>query len=349
MRSRKESIKNLLTNGGESGQIRSPSLVSPYNSIPELGRLAELSSRLGADPLLVQAATGNTSLKIGGTVWIKGSGKWLANAGHEDIFVPIDLAEARSRIARRRDPSECTSGASVETAMHVVIPHRVVLHLHSVNTIAWAVKRDAEEQLKEPLAGLRWRWIPYASSGLDLAMEIARAPQAEVFVLGNHGLVVCGSDCHAAERLLREVEARLRIGARMAAAPDDTLLAEAAGHGAWRLPVDCAAHSLATDAVSRRILTGGVLYPCQAIFLQEGDFRIVDDAGVLVREDARSTVDATLSGLAEVLARIPSQEAMRYLSTAEVAAVTHADVYRYRARVESSAPTLGMMRIHSLA
>ena len=26
--------------------------------------------------------------------------------------------------------------------MHAVMPHRVVIHVHSVNAIAWAVRRD---------------------------------------------------------------------------------------------------------------------------------------------------------------------------------------------------------------
>jgi len=47
------------------------------------------------------------------------------------------------------------------------------------------------DQLKERLAGLYWRWIPYAASGMPLAREIekavAGAPETDVLILGNHG------------------------------------------------------------------------------------------------------------------------------------------------------------------
>ncbi len=56
-------------------------------------RLLDLSARIGRDPLLVQASGGNTSIKLNGTLWIKASGKWLANADKEEILVPVRLAE----------------------------------------------------------------------------------------------------------------------------------------------------------------------------------------------------------------------------------------------------------------
>ena len=51
-----------------------------------LDNLRTLSARVGADPLLVQAAGGNTSLKDGGTMWIKASGTWLKDAAARDII-----------------------------------------------------------------------------------------------------------------------------------------------------------------------------------------------------------------------------------------------------------------------
>src|ERR1700691_292942 len=124
----------------------------------------ELSARLGSDPLLVQAGTGNTSVKIDGVLWIKASGKWLAHAGHDEILIPVDLAETRPCVQQDADPaaqygplSAKSLRTSVETAMHAVLPHRVVLHVHSVNAIAWAVRRDAAALLAERFAGLCWK------------------------------------------------------------------------------------------------------------------------------------------------------------------------------------------------
>jgi hypothetical protein len=86
-------------------------------------------------------------------------------------------------------------------------------------------------------------------------------------VLGNHGLVVCGHDCFTAERLLCDVERRLAITPRRFPKPDTTVLAMIARFSGWQFPDVDSLHALGTDAVSRKILKGGVLYPCQAIFL----------------------------------------------------------------------------------
>ena len=57
-----------------------------------LEAIRSLSANLGSDPLLVQAAGGNTSLKTDGVMWIKASGTWLRDALAKDIFVPLDVA-----------------------------------------------------------------------------------------------------------------------------------------------------------------------------------------------------------------------------------------------------------------
>ena len=134
----------------------------------ELTPLRELSARIGSNPLLTQASTGNTSIKLEGVLWIKASGKWMADAIREDILIPVDLAEVRQCVKQNVDPAARFTSASIETAMHAVLPHRVVLHVHCVNTIAWAVRKDARVQLEHQLDGLRWQWISYVPSGLPL-------------------------------------------------------------------------------------------------------------------------------------------------------------------------------------
>src|SRR5271168_2059028 len=124
---------------------------------PPIHDLRSLSAKLGRDPLLVQAASGNTSIKINGTLWIKASGKWLADADQEEIFVPVNMATMSA--------GGVNLTPSIETAMHAVLPHRVVIHVHSVNAISWAVQENGAARLAERLAGLSWAWIPYVASG----------------------------------------------------------------------------------------------------------------------------------------------------------------------------------------
>src|SRR5713101_8265716 len=239
-------------------------------NVAELTPLRELSARIGSDPLLTQASTGNSSIKLEGVLWMKASGKWMADAIREDILIPLDLAEAKECVKQKVDPVERYTRASIETAMHAVMPHRVVLHVHCVNTIAWAVRQDAPVQLEHQLDGLRWQWISYVPSGLPLACEIEKvlsgSPNTDVLVLGNHGLVIGGDDCGAIEDLLSQVQRRLAIRPRKAHQTDYAALAEIADGSSWDLPDDDGVHALGMDAISRSVLSGGILYPCQSIF-----------------------------------------------------------------------------------
>jgi len=329
----------------------------------ELKPLHELTGRVGADPLLTQASTGNSSMKLDGILWIKASGKWMADAGREDIFIPLDLSEVQRLVRQGVDPAERCGSASIETAMHAVLPHRVALHVHCVNTIAWAVRQDAPVQLQERLQGLRWRWIPYVASGMPLARDVENAlleaGGADVLVLGNHGLAIGGEDCGAVEELLFEVRRRLEIPVRPAHPADYTALAEIAGDSCWDLPDDDAVHALGTDAGSREILSRGLLYPCQAIFSGGGSsagsaaepfrsipcsefdgawerryvdrrFLIVEGRGVILNQSMSQAERAMISGLAQVVQRIRDTAPLHYLTEGDVAGISNSVAYHYR-------------------
>jgi rhamnose utilization protein RhaD (predicted bifunctional aldolase and dehydrogenase) len=301
----------------------------------DISSLVDMSARIGQDPLLVQAGTGNTSIKLDGVLWIKASGKWLADAQRDELFVPVDLSEARRAVKMKRDIAETHTGGlrpSIETAMHAVLPHRVVIHAHSINTIAWAVRHDGPQQVADRLAGLLWRWIPYVPSGIALASAIERdlagSPGADVFVLANHGLVVCGDSVEDAEALLREVDGRLAIGPRRAPAPAYGPLIPLTDRSEWRLPDIEELHALGTDPVSRRIISKGTLYPCQAMFFgRRSRFQIVEGCGIVVHEEITRTETAMLIGLMEVAQRVDRGAPVRYLTDAEVLGVLNADVY----------------------
>ena len=343
-----------------------PNLV-PLRLERELDDLRELSARVGNDPLLVQASNGNTSIKLEGILWIKGSGKWLARANQEDILIPVDMAEAREaveqtgEIGARRD-SRNGMRPSIETAMHAVIPHRVVIHVHSINTIAWAIRLDALEELAARLCGLAWQWIPYAPSGIPLAWQIKmameRAEDTNVFVLANHGLVVCGEDCAAAEGLLCDVERRLAIQPRAIARPDRVVLGNIARFSDWQIPDFDPLHALGTDKTVLKILKGGVLYPCQAIFLGEmlilpptivasrwqarlagggcsPSFVVVEKSGVILNENMTSAERANLIGLVEVMRRTKGSARLRYLTSEEVEKVLNGGGRGYKDEAES--------------
>jgi rhamnose utilization protein RhaD (predicted bifunctional aldolase and dehydrogenase) len=330
--------------------------VSAANHI-ELARLRKLTARIGANPLLTQASSGNSSTKLDGVLWIKASGKWMADAMRDDIFVALDQEEiVRECLPRGLDPASRYPGASIETAMHAVLPHRVVLHVHAVNTIAWAIRKDAAVQLQRQLDGLRWQWISYVASGLPLSQAIEQSlfvnPDTNVFVLGNHGLVVGGEDCDAVEDLLIELERRLAVCPRRAHPADYEALERLCQASSWDLPDDDHVHALGTDANSHTILSGGLLYPCQAIFSDSSTpdlfmpipypeneslsqycarpFLIVGGHGVLVSKSITPAQLAMISGLAQVVQRVNASTPLRYLSEAEVATGCNVAAHRYR-------------------
>ncbi len=324
----------------------------------EIMSLRQLSARIGSDPLLTQGSTGNISMKLDDLLWIKASGKWMAGAIQEDIFVPLNLAKIRELVKQGVDPAERYQRASIETAMHAVLPHRIVLHVHCVNTIAWAVRQDARNQLQHKLEELPWQWIPYVPSGLPLAQEIEKAlsiaPYTDVLILGNHGLVIGGDDCDAVERLLSQVIGRLVLCPRQPQPADYAALSELADGPRWDLADDPEVHALGTDSVSRKVLSGGLLYPCQAIFsspnplalfeaipypalgnLRENrystrPFLIIEGCGVIVSRTMTLVERQTISGLAQVVQRINSSSALRYLTEGEIKDSYSVVASRYR-------------------
>jgi rhamnose utilization protein RhaD (predicted bifunctional aldolase and dehydrogenase) len=331
----------------------------------ELTELRGLSARIGVDPLLTQASTGNTSIKLDDVLWIKASGRWLADAKHEDILVPLDLREVQRYISEQVDPTEVYGCASIETAMHAVLPHPVVVHVHSVNTIAWAVRQDATQQLQRRLAGLRWQWVPYVPSGLPLARGIESALSgsitANVLVLGNHGLVIAGDSCDEVAHLLSDVERRLEIPPRARNAPNYRALEAIVEGSSWALPEDNGVHALALDPTSQAIVSGGILFPCQSMFsnstsqeifeavpspLSIGEceslygtrpFLMIEGRGVIVKRTMSSSQRAIMSGLAQVVQRINSSAPIHYLSDEEVEYSARTIASRYLEKTRAGA------------
>jgi rhamnose utilization protein RhaD (predicted bifunctional aldolase and dehydrogenase) len=182
---------------------------------------------------------------------------------------------------------------------------------------------------------------------------IAETPGAKVLILANHGLVVCGETTSAALQLLEDVEARIAIEPRPAGQPRWNVLNRLAATGNWWVPQRSQSHAPALNATARQVLAGGVLYPCQAIFLTSqacqlpedatpeqlagsaGEpFVLIENVGVLLGGRSNPTEAATFCGLTEVLARIPENGAVNYLTPREVQDLLSADCYRYRELVE---------------
>ena len=319
----------------------------------EIDKLRRLSARVGTDPLLVQAAGGNTSLKDGGVMWIKASGTWLKDADTRDLFVPLDHAAIMAGLTKN-DPAceSCTAFVrtdlnstglrpSIETTVHALMPQRVVVHVHCVNTIAWAIRADAEQRLAERLTGFNWAFIPYARPGLMLADAIAARlrPGVDVLVLGNHGLVVAAESVDAADALLVRAVTALARTVRAAAAIDMAALQKHAAGTAYQPAVMNETHALATDPLALKRGKSSVFYPDHVVFLGVGVATSFDGdppliaipgVGVLIRNDAKPAIEPMGRCLADVMRRVEESDPLVTLTDQDVDRLVNWDAEKYR-------------------
>lgn len=330
----------------------------------ELDSLNEFAAEIGADIRLVQGAGGNISLKVEATLWVKASGTWLADAKKRQIFVSVDLPAVRNALeAGSEDFSSAitdNSGLrpSIETSLHALMPQRVVVHVHSINALSWAVRRDGKLAVAEKLRGLAWAWVDYVRPGLPLTRAVAEAlaatPKASVLLLANHGLVVSGGSIEETKALLNEVERRLMQSAEhVTEIRPSSPLAEWLPPGS-RLPADTMIHRLAQVESVRKWLTGA-LYPDHVVFLgneipvvsEKNVDSLVDvlneypycaaiaGEGVILGQKCSAGAEEMLGCLALLAPLLPEKECVRTLTEKEVFDLTHWDAEKARVLISA--------------
>jgi rhamnose utilization protein RhaD (predicted bifunctional aldolase and dehydrogenase) len=328
-----------------------------------LSALRASAAEWGRDPTLVQGAGGNVSIKLDDVMWIKASGTWLADAAEQDILVPVSMPVGD--VPRVKDGYATALRPSIETLVHAALPHRVVVHVHSVDAIAHAVRCDAEAELSQRLSGLAWAFVPYCKPGPSLAAAVQQArakTSADIFVLANHGLIIAADDVAQADALLRDVVSRLSIAPRPAVAPQGT--PSPATIAGFHNVSDPHVTSLATDPASLAVTSGGPLYPDHVVFLgaaplvvdrhdeidaalavARGEHQpsvrwiIVRGSAVLLANDALRGSEAMLRCLADVAARIPPGAIISPLRQTDIDALIDWDAERYRQAL--AMPTIG--------
>lgn len=323
-------------------------------------------ARIGADPLLVQGAGGNVSWKDGGILWVKASGTWLAEAESNEIFVPVNLAHLQDALAKKdfsvKPQVNCKSSLrpSIETLLHALMPHRVVVHLHAVEVLAHLVRINARQKI-EDLVGdaVNWIFVDYFKPGADLARavfeELKNRPDADVVFMGNHGVVLGGASTAELETLLCDVIAACQPAIREESLHQDLI--------ALPLPLDRSnAYSLLADVqlqqlvldptLYRKLLSDWVLYPDHAVFLghqavcyddmqsflldpltisaERPRLVFVRGEGVYVTFAFSLAQHVQLRCYYEVLRRQPEHVQLKPLASEEVTALLNWDAEKYR-------------------
>lgn len=202
----------------------------------ELDQLVYLSNLVGREPRLVQPGGGNTSIKLGDVLLVKGSGtdlRTIDRRGFTRLSLPALAALRDTEAMSDPDMMQFMAGCmvapggpvpSVETPLHSLLPHRVIVHTHDVATMSLTNVTDVVAQrLTAELFGGEIVYVPYVRPGFPLARamrdRVATLPTGAIgLALAHHGLVVWAEDvaeCYARLiRVVRKIEDRLEAGRR---------------------------------------------------------------------------------------------------------------------------------------
>lgn len=226
---------------------------------PELAELVYASRLLGRESSLVMHGGGNTSVKCELTdmvgnrtevLLIKASGVDLSRVTARD-YTPLRLVPLRRLVdlfsngeqvgeemlhrfstkefkhllllnmfSLTDHMAEHRLTPSIETLLHAFLPHRFILHTHSLALLTLSNQPDGDRLCRETL-GAEFGSVPYIKPGLGLARAAATVyeeqPEISGLVLQKHGLVTFGDTAREAyERMIGAVS---RLEARIAEAP----------------------------------------------------------------------------------------------------------------------------------
>lgn len=339
-------------------------------------RLIAASTALGREPTLVQGAGGNTSLKSDGILWVKASGRRLADADKVEAFVALDLEHCRALIAsgqsaglaqaRVDDPkSSADLRPSIEAALHAVMPHRLVAHVHALNTLSASIQPELDGAVSGALAGLKWTRLPYLMPGEELAQAVGQAIKEnapDVIVLENHGLVVGAETADGMVAQVKEVERRLAPFMRRIEPPglpvSDQIRALCNQDDELQPVESELVQSLCSDRGAIKVATAGTLYPDHVVFLgpsaataskgetlMQAHVRASEAAGAPVRTIIAPQIGVAAFGplsaadmemlecLARVAWRVEGVRDLRTLSSDKALALTKWEAEKYRHRL----------------
>ena len=324
--------------------------------------ISQMCADLGKDPLLVQGAGGNVSWKENQTLWIKGSGTWLANAAKEDIFVPVNLTLLQEALSKNLfDIKPQTIGEhllrpSIETVLHALMPHKIVVHLHAINPLSHLVAKDCESSIHQicQKASINAAFVNYHKPGPQLAEAIYIALQnnadANVIFLKNHGIVLGGESIQDIHSLLQKMDtafAPVEVPTKASYAVASSLHS----HSKDYVPLnDDEVQGLAfNQSLFKRLHQDWVLFPDHAVFLgpkaniysswerfQSQDIKdapdliFIENGGVFIRPEFNQAKVAQLRCYFDVISRVSPDVRLEPLSDTDIHALLNWDAEKLR-------------------
>jgi rhamnose utilization protein RhaD (predicted bifunctional aldolase and dehydrogenase) len=325
-------------------------------------------ARIGSDPMMVQGAGGNVSWKDGDVLWVKASGTWLKDALKQDIFVPVDLRslnvgfENNNFSVQPQVVGQTSLRPSIETLLHGLMPHPMVVHLHAIEILSWMIRRNPYDDLNKRLINILkgWALVSYKKPGADLAQEIfillRSDPEIDVLFLSNHGVVIGGSSVQDIDLKLHIIVNVLRTAPLMPVISRyyGGAITQLSDDG-YYLINDLGIQQLALDhRLYRRLDNAWALYPDHVVFLGQKPFlatplnytRIkedlpeivfIKDIGVFSMGPLNSAKLAQLRCYYDVLARQTSGQYLNPLTDEAVEELVVWEAESYRRSIEGYA------------
>lgn len=167
-------------------------------------------------PIWTQGPGGNISVKEASdgkaALWIKASGSRLDGVTERSGLSRVSLEQflARLQIERHGDHEPEASymrallaaadpnlgRPSMETGFHALLPRRLVAHFHSLAAVLMAHHATHEPQRLQTWLSrhseLVFEFVEAVRPGWALAERLAARPEADIYVLTNHGVVLQG-------------------------------------------------------------------------------------------------------------------------------------------------------------
>jgi rhamnose utilization protein RhaD (predicted bifunctional aldolase and dehydrogenase) len=327
-------------------------------------KVKEFCSHVGQDPMLVQGAGGNVSWKDGDVLWVKASGTWLADAKDKNIFVPIQLPHLRQSIAKKdfhvipKVLGNSKLKPSIETLLHALMPHKVVVHLHAIEILAHLVRFNPTKNLQKLIGTkIMWSIVDYFKPGAELARAVSENLldnlDSNVIFLCNHGVVIGGESVKDIEIILEKLIMMLKNPINKILIDVNTIQKDQTLQlQGYTLNIDKEINQLATNKfLSKRLRNDWTLYPDHAVFLgdpanilgysitskglsnminNKPTFIFDESLGVYESDEVTLAQKAQLQCYYDVLIRQPINEKLVSLSQNSINELLQWDAEKYR-------------------
>ncbi len=332
---------------------------------PLLNALCIFCEKIGADKSIIQGAGGNVSIKIDEIIWVKASGTWLADANWKNIFVPLNLKKIQNDFANCdfeklknigdeyivEEYKALNLKPSIETLFHAIMPQKIVVHAHSMNSIILSCLENGGQLVHKTNDYNNLVFIDYFKPGLQLAKaiyeKIYKNAKSQIVILNNHGIIIGAQNIKTADDLLYNFEKENEFKNRFI---ENNIMPNLPINGAqYYYPIN-GTKDFSNDYFACEILCNKILTPDWAVFLSNGikfisndkfndknfiyptnkDAIIVENIGIFANNNLSKNGRAILEIIIEIAMRIPKNAKLKCLNASQIHELQNWDAEKYR-------------------